>query len=82
MSDPVAFVRAYLDQFEGENWDGRGIKSAEVLSAEWERAVVQGQLTTIARATVQLNGRIEMLECWADDPPSVGGGHIFRSGAT
>lgn len=79
LSDPAAFVRTYLDKFDAENGDGQGIKSATVLSAQWVRAKVQGQTTNIARASIQLNGSVKKLECWADDPPNVGKGHIFRS---
>lgn len=78
--DPMAFARNYLDRFEAENWDGRGIQSAELLSAERHRAVVQGQETDIVRAKVRLaSGGIEELECWGDSPPNVGTGHIFSS---
>jgi hypothetical protein len=76
----AAFARRYLDQFGCENFDGQGIKASEILSAEWVRGVVSGQETDIVRAQVRLaSGAVEELECWGDDPPNVGMGHIFTS---
>lgn len=76
--DPIVFTRRYLDQFGSENWDGKGIMSATVLTAKWDSDIVQGKVTDVVRATVRLHdGKTERLDCWPDNPPEVGRGHIF-----
>jgi hypothetical protein len=79
VKNPATFVREYLDQFDDENWDGNGIKSMTVVSAEWGRGVVSGQETDIVFAKIHYrDGELLALECWPDAPPRVGSGHIFR----
>lgn len=75
--DPITFTRAYLDKFDGENWDGKGIKAAVVLSAEWVRGVISGQETDIVLASLRLaSDRVEDFKCWSGDEV-VGEGHFF-----